>query len=71
MTSGTGLRRAEQLAADEVAITVFVHAGDDVGTSYYGPIIHETETHIRISVYGEPMKEWRKRDCVITRADSA
>lgn len=67
--SGMGIRRADQLPAGHVALTVFRHAADDVGTDYYGPILEEDALTIRISVYGEPMKTFRKRDCTITRSE--
>jgi hypothetical protein len=63
-----GLRTAEQLPAGHVCISVYKHPADDQGTDYYGPILTESDTRIRISVWGEPMQAWRKRDCNIIRS---
>lgn len=68
MVSGMGIRRADQLPAGHVALTVFYGPGDDAGTDYFGPILEEDALTIRIEVYGEPMKTFRKRDCTITRS---
>jgi len=69
MVSGMGIRRADQLPTGHVSLTVFAHPADDVGTDMYGPILTESDTHIRISVWGEPMQTFRKRDCSITRSE--
>lgn len=39
-------------------------------TDMWGPIIHENNNTIQISVWGEPMRVLNKRDCIVTRADT-
>lgn len=50
-----------------VQVTYFPRPGSDLASDYTAPILDETDTLIRIEVWGEPMT-FLKRACIIRRS---
>jgi hypothetical protein len=53
--SGVGYRTADQLPTGHVCVTHQRTPHTDDFVYYYGPVIHRTEDHICIDVWGSPM----------------